>query len=153
MTPGPSSLETIQKMFAGRFHPWGLRLPEENIRERRKGSLPYGSGGRIFYIFGEEAGVEYVEFFAYHRMGQDHAQYYEDGRIVGLPDLDSGYCYDPEVPGDEERNRAKMKEQYRETLEDLVKRGLFFDEPVPGSLAVTNSLVLHPDVSGNPPLD
>lgn len=135
-------------MFAERFQYFGLRLPEENILERRKGSLPYGRGGRLFYIFGEEAGVEYVEFFAYHRMGQDHSQYYEDGRVVDLPDLDSGYCYDPKVPGDRERKEAEMEKRYQETMDDLVTKGLFSDEPVPVALAINSYLVLHPDESG-----
>ena len=151
MIPEPSSLETIQKMFVERFYHWGLRLPEENIQGRRKGSLPYGTGGRIFYIFGEEAGVEYVEFFAYHRMGQDHAQYYEDGRVVDLPDLDSGYTSNPKIPGDQERKKAEMEKRYQETLNDLVKKGLFSDEPVPGSLAINSYLVLHSDESEEPP--
>jgi hypothetical protein len=150
MTPGPSSLETIQKKFIERFHHFEIRLPEENIRERRRGSLPYGTGGRIFYIFGEEAGVEYVEFFAYHRMGQDHSQYYEDGRVVHLPDLDSGYCVDPEIPGDREQKGAEMKKRYQETLNDLVRKGLFSEEPVPGSLAVNSYLALYSDESGEP---
>lgn len=151
MTPEPSSLETIQKMFVERFKHFELRLPEENIQGRRKGSLPYGTGGRIFYIFGEEAGVEYVEFFAYHRMGQDHAQYYEDGRVVDLPDLDSMVFYDPRVPGDQERKEAEMEKRYQETLDDLVKKGLFSDEPVPGALTINSYLVLHSDDVEKPP--
>ncbi|NLX49081.1 MAG: DUF1810 domain-containing protein [Methanospirillum sp.] len=36
-----------------------------------------------------------------------------------------------------------MQKRYRETLDDLVARGLFDDEPVPNSLAINSYLVLQ----------
>ena len=36
-----------------------------------------------------------------------------------------------------------MQRRYRETLDDLVAKGLFDGEPVPGSLAINSYLVLH----------
>ena len=144
MTPDRRALEKIQEAFAQEFSHLDLHLPEEDLRDRRKGSLPYGSG-RLFYVFGEEDGREYLEYYAYHRMGDDHAKIYEDGEYVGLPELCSMYGYDPKVPGDEERKRAEMEREYRETLEDLIAKGLFADETVPNSLAVNSYLVLHGD--------
>lgn len=143
MTPERRSLKALEETFDRRFRNFPeTRLPEENVRERRKGSLPYGSG-RTFYVFGEENGREYLEFYAYHRMGDDPAKIYEDGEGVGLPELCSMYGYDPKVPGDKERKRAEMEKEYRETLQDLVVNGLFDDEPVPNSLAINSYLALH----------
>lgn len=143
MTPEKRSLEAIEEEFARRFRRFDdLKLPPENVRERRKGSLPYGSG-RLFYIFGEEEGREYLEYYAYHRMGEDHARIYDDGTMVSMSTLDSGFCYNPKIPGDKERKEAEMQRRYRETLDDLVAKGLFDDEPVPGSLAINSYLVLH----------
>ncbi|NLX49862.1 MAG: hypothetical protein GXY82_08345 [Methanospirillum sp.] len=65
------STEKIQGGFAERFSLLDLHLPEENLRERRKGSPSFGSSGRIYYVFGEQDGREYLEFHAYHRMGED----------------------------------------------------------------------------------
>ena len=148
-TPERRSLEELEEEFARQFpsHP-ETRLPEENVRERRKGSLPYGSG-RLFYVFGEENGREYLEYYAYHRMGDDHGKIYGDGEFVGLPELCSMYGYDPKVPGAQERKRAAMEREYRETLDDLVAKGLFDNEPVPNSLAVNSYLVLHGDDADN----
>lgn len=143
MTPSTRSLEAIEEAFARRFNPFDLSLPAENVRERRKGSLPYGSGGRIYFVFGEEDGQEYLEYYAYHRMGEDHARIYEDGTKVDLPELCSMFGFDPKIPGDKERKEAEMQKRYRETLEDLVAKGLFDDEPIPGSLAINSYLVLH----------
>lgn len=143
MTPDRRSLRALEEAFDRRFHSFPeTRLPGENVRERRKGSLPYGSG-RLYYVFGEEDGKEYLEYYAYHRMGESHGRIYDDGAMVGLPELCSMYGYDPEVPGDEERKRAEMQREYQETLDDLIAKGLFDDEPVPGSLAINSYLVLH----------
>ena len=149
MTPERRSLKELEEEFARRFRSLHeTRLSEENVRERRKGSLPYGSG-RLYYVFGEENGREYLEYYAYHRMGDDHGKIYEDGEFVGLPEFCSMYGYDPKVPGDEERKRAEMEREYRETLDDLVAKGLFDNEPVPNSLAVNSYLVLHGDDADN----
>lgn len=74
----------IQNAFAQMFPHLDLHLPGENMRDRRNGSLPYGSG-RLFYTFGEEDGREYLEYDTHHRMGDDHGKIYEDGEFVGLP--------------------------------------------------------------------
>jgi hypothetical protein len=139
-----SSLTTIRRIFRKTFASFEIRIPDENLRERKKGSLPYGSG-RLYYIFGEEGGVEYLEYYAYHRMGDCHGRIYADGRDVSLDYLDSMICYSPGIPGDREKNEKEMRERYQRTLDDLVAKGLFDDEPVPTSLAVNSHFVLHPD--------
>ena len=144
MKSGETALEAIEQAFAHRFKHFDLRLPDENVRERRKGSIPYGSG-RIYFVFGEEGGREYLEFYAYHRMGEDHARIYDDGDYIDLPELCSMFGYNPDIPGDKERKEAEMQHRYRETLDDLIAKGLFDDEPVPGSLAINSYLVLHGD--------
>ena len=149
MTPERRSLRALEETFDRRFRNFPeTRLPGENVRERRKGSLPYGSG-RLYYVFGEEDGREYLEYYAYHRMGESHGRIDDDGTWVSLPELCSGFCYDPAIPGEKERKEAEMQRDYRETLDDLVAKGLLDDEPVPGSLAVNSYLVLHGDADGD----
>lgn len=53
------------------------------------------------------------------------------------------FGYNPKIPGDRERKEAEMEKRYRETLADLVAKGLFEDEPVPTSLVMNSYLVLH----------
>ena len=134
----------IQKAFAQMISHLDPHLPEEHMRDRRNGSLPYGSG-RLFYTFGEEDGREYLEYDTHHRMGDDHGTIYEDGEFVGLPELCSMFGYNPKIPGDEERKRAMTEREDRETLEDLIAKGILDDEPVPNALAVNSYLVLHGD--------
>lgn len=142
MTSDEKDMNKLQEAFIQRFSHFDLHLPEENLRDRRKGSLPYGSG-RIYYVFGEEDGREYLEYYAYHRMGESHGRIWEDGTRESLPELCSMFGFDPKIPGDKERKEAEMQMRYRETLDDLVAKGLFDDEPVPGSLAINSYLVLH----------
>ena len=145
MTSDEKAPERIQDAFAERFQHFDLRLPDENVHDRRKGSMPYGGSGRIYYIFGEEDGREYLEYYAYHRMGESHGLIWEDGTRESLPELCSMFGFDPKIPGDKERKEAEMQRRYRETLEDLIEKGLFDNEPVPGSLAINSYLVLHGD--------
>ena len=143
MTPDKKSLGALEVRFARRFHSFdGTRLPGENVRERRRGSLPYGSG-RLYYVFGEEDGRGYLEYYACHRMGESHGRIDDDGTSVSLPELCSGFCFNPDIPGKKERKEAEMQREYRETLEDLLAKGLFDDEPIPGALAINSYLVLH----------
>jgi len=152
MMPDETALGKIHDAFARRFSHFGLRLPDQNVCEREKGSMPYGSSGRLYYIFGKDEGREYLEYYACHRMGDDHARIYEDGAIVDLDELSSIFCYSLGIPGDCERKEAEMQGLYRETLTDLVEKGLFEDEPVPSSLAVKSDLVLHrKDTDGSDP--
>lgn len=69
----------IPKRFSKHFTVQGIHLPEDHVRDRRKGSLPYGSS-RIFFIFGEEIGRKFLEYYAHHRIGGGaHHRIYEDG--------------------------------------------------------------------------
>jgi len=55
------SLEKIQEVFTGNYGHLHLTIPENDLANRRKGSMPYGSG-RLFYIFGEEGDREFFEY-------------------------------------------------------------------------------------------
>lgn len=135
------SLEKIQEVFTERFGHIPLKIPDDDLVNRRKGSMAYGSG-RIFYIFGEEEGREYLEYYAHHRIGGDsHEKIYDDGESVSLPDLESMIVYNPDIPGDKERQEVKNAEEYQKTLDDLNDKGMFSSEPMPGSLAIKSYLM------------
>lgn len=138
-------LKIITERFSEHFAAQGIHLPKDHVRERRNGSLPYGSG-RIFFIFGEENGREFLEYYAHHRIGGDsHRRIYEDGSEEGLGELMTMYAFDPAIPGDQETKEAEMKKLYQETLDDLMRKGMFGDGTVPGDIAINSYLVLHGD--------
>jgi hypothetical protein len=138
-----NDLKTIQKVFRDSFRSLDLILPLENLRERKPGSLRYGSG-RIIFVFGDEKGREYLEYYAHHRIGGDsHVRIYEDGEVVVLPELSSIFSYNPDIPGDMDEKKARMERSYRETYEDLAKKGLLFAGPVPRSLLINAHLAMR----------
>jgi len=135
----------IQDTFTKLFERTNLRLPEENLRERTPGSIPYGSG-RVLFVFGKENGREYLEYYAHHRIGGDsHGKIFDDGMHVRLPALCSAVCFNPEIPGDEEKQRRAMEAEYRKTWEDLERKGLLDAGPVPAAMALNAHLVLRKD--------
>lgn len=124
--PETGSLEALEEAFARKYHFYNLRLPKENVRERRKGRLKCGSG-MVFYAFGEEGGREYLEYYQYHHMGEGHDRIYDDGTVVQLQTLDdidiaSGFTGTPE------EEKAEMEREFRETVESIYTLGLYDDE-------------------------
>ena len=53
------------------------------------------------------------------------------------------YSYNSEIPVDEERKRTEMEKTYRETYDDLEKKGLLSAGPVPNSLLINAHLVMR----------
>lgn len=55
--------------------------------------MPYGSG-KLFYIFDEDEGREYLEYYAHHRIGgDDHKKIYENGEYRGSMSSYEVFCY------------------------------------------------------------
>jgi hypothetical protein len=106
--------EAIKQRFDETFARWGVVLPEDDVRRRARGSIAAG-GWTINYRFGVEGGVEYVEYFASHRMTNDTLnRIYEDGRGEVL-----GYCQeffaadDPQAERDYTAHNRKFYEEVK----------------------------------------
>ena len=81
--------EMIADTFAKRFAHWKIRIPEENLKNRRGGYIQEG-GWLIQYCFGNDGNGEYLDYYAAHRMTDDsHVRIYEDGTEESLPALSS----------------------------------------------------------------
>ena len=91
-------MELIKKEFNKYFSNWNIKLPEEDLDKRCRGFIQ-DSGWLIQYCFGKERELEYLDFYAAHRMTDDrHHRIYENGEIKDLPSLDSFYLADSEEP-------------------------------------------------------
>lgn len=130
-----------------------LKIPDENLRDGTPGSLPYGSG-RIMFAFGidasgtddSEEGAGFMEYYAHHRIGGDaRGRIYEDGRHVHLPELSTMIFYNPDIPGDYERQEKKSREEYERIERELIDVGIFSGGPVPGDMAVNSYLMKKKD--------
>jgi len=59
------SLEKIQEVFVERYGHIPLKIPDEDLVNRTKGSMPC-ENNRIFYVFGEDGGREYFEYYEHY---------------------------------------------------------------------------------------
>ncbi len=104
----------METAFAEFFSPWGITLPPQDVRERRRGKI-YAAGWAIWYLFGSDERGEYLDFYASHRMKgeDDHARIREDGSMEGLPAISSMRM----VSKDPEEDARLEAEHRQETLE------------------------------------
>jgi hypothetical protein len=115
-------------------------IPGDALQERKSGSMRIATF-QFNWVFGEADGYEYMEFYRFHRFGDERARIWEDGTVEQLDTLETMYAYDPEIPGDEERKREESAQRYEGLLGELSEAGLL--EKVPGHTAVNTFLVLR----------
>lgn len=142
------SIEKIGAVFAemNRYFEERYRetfaIPEDALQERKSGSMRIATF-RFNWVFGEADGYEYMEFYRFHRFGDEHARIWEDGTVEDLDTLETMYTYNPDIPGDEERKREESARRYESLLEELSGAGLL--EKVPGHTAINTFLMLQKD--------
>jgi hypothetical protein len=90
-------VERIEQRFNERFKKWQIRLPPEDIAERRRGMI-LERGWSIKYLFGRNEKGEYLDVYASHRMTDDtHERVYESGEVEELEA--KGFGDSPLEPG------------------------------------------------------
>ena len=78
-------MKLIKDFFDEYFSNWEIKFPHENLNERLSGYINH-HGWLIQYCFGVENGIEYMDFYACHRMTADrHIRIYENGEMIDLP--------------------------------------------------------------------
>ncbi len=72
-------MKNIENRFNDVFLPWDIRLPEEDVTNRRRGKI-IEAGWAIWYLFGSDERGEYLDYYASHRMTTDrHTRIYANG--------------------------------------------------------------------------
>jgi hypothetical protein len=143
---GKKSLDKIQSTFMEEFKSFGIKIPDENLLERKSGSIPWSGSGRVMFVFGSSDGIEFMEYYGHHRMSDGrHGRIFEDGRHEDLPELGSFYGYDPKIPGDKERKEEEFRKEYEKTYDELAERGLLSAGPVPCSLLLNSYMRMKKD--------
>ena len=112
MADGHGSMTGAVRAFAHRFSEWSITLPPEDVQHRRRGEIRE-QGWRIQYVFGSVGGVEFLDYYASHRItGDTHARIYENSEIEALPVLADRVMY-PADAGDDERERIRREHHQR----------------------------------------
>lgn len=101
-------MQKIKQLFDQKFERWEISLPEEDLRQRRRGFI-MKNGCIITYKFGSENNRNYMDYFLSHRMTNDRlTRIYEDGetRLIAS-------CWDMYPLDAEEEAQAKNFDFYK----------------------------------------
>ena len=105
---------SIKDLFEGYFAKWNIELPNENLNNRLSGKITQ-AGWFIQFCFGKENDLEYLDFYASHRMTNDrHERIYEDGKMIELPSYRSFYI------SNDDGSDKKAYEEYNENVTKLL---------------------------------
>jgi len=111
-------LRSIKEKFEEYFSNWKIKLPDKNLNERLNGYLN-NSGWLIQYCFGIENDIEYLDFYASHRMTADrHVRIYENGEIERLPSYWEFFVVDSEG-----RGKKEYEENSKKVTKLLIEKG------------------------------
>ena len=123
--PGCAELPALQEAFADAWAKEGIELSAEDVAARRRGEIDH-SGTLIQWLFGSEAGREYLDMYAYDRIsGEAHLRIWDDGRIEHLETPWDIFYYDPRIHGDRESAWQKYLEHNRRVFEVLRQKGFY----------------------------
>jgi hypothetical protein len=121
--PGCSELPALQEAFADVWAKEGTELSAEDVAARRRGEVDR-SGVSIQWLFGSEAGREYLDMYACDRIAGDvHLRIWDDGRIEHLETPWAVFYCSPRAPGDYERAKQEYLERKRRVCEILREKG------------------------------
>ena len=121
----PPPVDTIEEYIREHFRDWEIALPEHDVAARADGHI-FARGWHIGYVWGNEAGEEYLEMLAQHRMTDDtHVRVFASGRVEDLPAPASFYVYGPNAT-EAEKQKAQRKHlaDNQRIYADLRERGL-----------------------------
>ena len=121
------------------FARWGIALPPEHVRERRRGKI-VASGWAIWYLFGEDERGEYLDYYASHRMTNDrHVRIRESGESESLPTISTFRIVSPD-PEENARLEAEYLERNRRVGRMLEEKGFGIAGDEPGSVRMNRYL-------------
>jgi hypothetical protein len=134
----------IEERFGRTFAPWGIVLPPEDARERRRGKIVEG-GWAVWYLFGEDEQGGYLDNYASHRMTDDsHVRIREDGGTESLPAM-STFRIVSQDPEEDARLEAEYLDHNRSVGRMLEQKGFGVAGDEPASVGINRYLRLGGD--------
>jgi hypothetical protein len=142
---GSTNMENATKQFSQDFSSWAIRLPQEDVAQRRRGRIN-ADGWAIWYLFGDDDRGEYLDYYAAHRMTDDrHVRIYADGERVDLPTIQSfRVCSDD--PAVDERLDTEFVAENQRVAALLEAKGFGLDGSEPASVAINRIVRVDPNV-------
>jgi hypothetical protein len=134
-------MTNIESKFSEAFAYWGIRLPAEDLSQRKRGKIVQ-SGWAIWYLFGSKEEGEYLDYYASHRMTDDrHIRIYEDGRCEDLPAIGSVRLRS-DHPEEDARLEADYFAENRRIGKLLEEKGFGLGGDEPGGIQINRHLHL-----------
>lgn len=121
------SANPMVKAFADRFSNVSIKLPWNDLQQRRPGKIAT-EGWWIQYQFGQDESGEFLDYLAEHRLisGGEHIRIRADGRKEVLPALSSMLpVWDDPIENDQ--MQAKFNVKQREIAATLKEKGFLQD--------------------------
>ncbi len=135
-----SGLDRIESAFNSAFDHWDICLPPEAIASRQAGRI-VKSGWTVWFAFGAEAGAEYLDYYASHRMTNDrHVRLHADGRVEGLEAINEMYVV-PDDPDEAAQVKADFHARNRDVRRMLDEKGFTLDGVVHPSVSLNHYLL------------
>jgi hypothetical protein len=137
-------MDRAAKQFSRDFSNWAIRLPEEDVAQRRRGRIN-AEGWAIWYLFGNDDRGEYLDYYAAHRMTDDrHVRIYADGERVDLPTIQSfRVCSDD--PAEDQRLEAALVAENQRVAALLEDKGFGLDGSEPASVVINRIVRIDPN--------
>ena len=128
-------MDWIESAFNRDFNHWDICLPSEAVASRQAGRI-VESGWTIWFTFGTEEGVEYLDYYSSHRMTNDgHVRLYADGRRQGLAAVVDMRVV-PEDPEEAAQAQADFYARNREIRRMLDEKGFTLEGGAHPSVAI-----------------
>ena len=139
-----TAMNTAAELFSRDFSHWAIRLPPEDVVNRRRGRIDQ-EGWTIWYLFGGDDRGEYLDYYAAHRMTDDrHVRIYASGEREELPTIQSFRpCSDDPVEDQRLADELFAKNQHVAAL--LESKGFGLDGSELASVALNRIVRVEPN--------
>ena len=125
----------IEREFNRDFANWDICLPAGATASREAGRI-VENGWTVWYAFGSDEGIEYLDYYASHRMTNDrHVRLYADGRSEGLEAISELHVV-PKDPDEAAQAQADFYARNREVRRMLDEKGFTLEGVVHPSVAL-----------------
>ena len=146
-----SDLPRIESQFNNRFATPGIRLPPEDIVQRRRGCLRQG-GWTLWYLFGVDDRAEYLDLYARHRQSFDtHTRLREDQEPEELPAID-GFFQTSDDPAEARQLAAAYYDEQQRVVTLLAAKGFDVQGVEPGLSMTIRYFHTPPTPEGGTPV-
>ena len=146
-----SDLPSIESQFNNRFASSGIRLPPEDIAQRRRGRL-HQAGWTLWYLFGVDDRGEYLDLYTRHRKSFDtHTRLREDQEPEDLPAID-GFFQTSDDPAEARQLAAAYYDAQQRVVALLAAKGFDVQGVEPGLSMTIRYFHTPPTPEGGTPV-